>query len=139
AVATILLVVYLFIVTIMLLNLLVAILSTSHATVHENVDREFKVSIARMMDYYQLVVTKDMLPAPFNLLQLVVWPFAWCVGARQNRNCGREAYERGSKAIGPVVFWAVLGPVAVVGGALLWMGSVLPAMYLWRKHHRLHE
>ncbi|CAN0013273.1 unnamed protein product [Ectocarpus fasciculatus] len=148
AVATILLVVYLFIVTIMLLNLLVAILSTSHATVHENVDRESKVSIARMMDYYQLVVANDMLPAPFNLLQLVVWPLAWCVGGFSGRptgtrqkklNRGREAYECGSRAVGPVVFLVVLGPLALVGGALLWMGSVLPAMYLWRKHHRLHE
>ncbi|CAN0027010.1 unnamed protein product [Ectocarpus sp. 12 AP-2014] len=150
AVATILLVVYLSIVTILLLNLLVAILSTSHSKVQKNIDREFKASIARMMDYYQLVVTNDILPAPFNLLQLIVWPIAWCVGGCCGRSTsgsestkltqelkrGREAYERGNKAIGPVVFWMVLGPVAVVGGALLWMGSVLPAAYLWRKHHR---
>ena len=43
AVATILLSSYLVILTIMLLNLLVAVLSTAHATVQENADREFKV------------------------------------------------------------------------------------------------
>ncbi|CBN74883.1 Transient Receptor Potential Channel [Ectocarpus siliculosus] len=150
-VATFLLVVYLFIVTVMLLNLLVAILSTSHAQVEENIEREFKVSIARMMDHYQLVVTDDMLPTPFNLLQLVVWPIAWCLhgccgrnsgvsgNTQRSRNRSKEAYACGSKAIGPVVFWVVLGPVAVIGGSLLWMGSVLPAMYFWRKHHRLHN
>lgn len=150
-VATFLLVVYLFIVTVMLLNLLVAILSTSHAQVEENIEREFKVSIARMMDHYQLVVTNDMLPTPFNLLQLVVWPIAWCVNECCGRNSGlsgntqqyrdrsKEAYACGSKAVGRVVFWVVLGPVAVIGGSLLWMGSVLPAMYFWRKHHRLHQ
>ncbi|CAB1099736.1 unnamed protein product [Ectocarpus sp. CCAP 1310/34] len=148
AVATMLLVVYLSIVTILLLNLLVAILSTSHSKVQKNIDREFKASIARMMDHYQLVVTNDILPAPFNLLQLVVWPIAWCVGGccgrstsgsqstRQELNRGREAYERGNKAIGPVVFWVVLGPVAVVGGTLLWIVSTPLSVYLWRKHHR---
>ncbi|CAB1104558.1 unnamed protein product [Ectocarpus sp. CCAP 1310/34] len=150
-VATFLLVVGLFIVTVMLLNLLVAILSTSHAQVAENIDREFKVSIARMMDHYQLVVTNDMLPTPFNLLQLVVWPIAWCLhgccgrnsgvsgNTQQTRNRSKEAYACGSKAIEPVVFWVVLGPVAVNGGSLLWMESVLPAMYFWRKHHRLQN
>ncbi|CAM9524132.1 unnamed protein product, partial [Ectocarpus sp. 12 AP-2014] len=150
-VATFLLVVYLFIVTVMLLNLLIAILSTSHAQVEENIEREFKVSTARMMDHYQLVVTNDMLPTPFNLLQLVVWPIAWCLhgccgrnggvsgNTQQTRSRSKEAYACGSKAIGPVVFWAVLGPVAVIGGSLLWIGSVLPAMYFCRKHHRLHN
>eukprot|EP00903_Cladosiphon_okamuranus_P014752 g13669.t1 len=70
-VATILLVVYLFIVTIMLLNLLVAILSTSHSKVQDNVKLEFKVSKAHIIDNYQSVVNKDLLPAPFNLVQLV--------------------------------------------------------------------
>ena len=43
AVATVLLSSYLVILTIMMLNLLVAVLSTAHATVQENADREYKV------------------------------------------------------------------------------------------------
>lgn len=70
-VATILLVAYLLIMTIMLLNLLVAILSTAHAEVQENVGSELKVSKARIIGYYRVVVKEDLLPAPFNLLPLV--------------------------------------------------------------------
>lgn len=43
AVATVLLCTYLVILTIMMLNLLVAVLSTAHAAVQENADREYKV------------------------------------------------------------------------------------------------
>ena len=49
-----LLVVFVIVVTIMLLNLLIAILSTAHADVHSNTEKEFKVSTARTMEYYQL-------------------------------------------------------------------------------------
>ncbi len=70
-VATILLVAYLLIMTIMLLNLLVAILSTAHTEVQENAGAELKVSKARIIGYYRTVVKEDLLPAPFNLLQLV--------------------------------------------------------------------
>lgn len=42
-VATVLLVTYLVILTIMMLNLLVAVLTTTHARVDKNIDREFKV------------------------------------------------------------------------------------------------
>lgn len=42
-VATVLLVTYLVILTIMMLNLLIAVLTTTHARVAENIDREFKV------------------------------------------------------------------------------------------------
>lgn len=42
-VATVLLCAYLVLLTIMMLNLLVAVLSTAHAAVQENADREYKV------------------------------------------------------------------------------------------------
>ena len=44
SVATVLLATYLVILTIMMLNLLVAVLSTSHARVDQNADQEYKVS-----------------------------------------------------------------------------------------------
>ncbi|CAM9739658.1 unnamed protein product [Ectocarpus sp. 12 AP-2014] len=70
-VGTILIVTYLVVVTVMLLNLLVAILTVSHSKVQENVQREFKVSKARMIQRYRLTVENDWLPAPFNLAQLL--------------------------------------------------------------------
>ena len=43
AVATALLVAYLMILTVMMLNLLVAVLSTAHARIDMNIDQEYKV------------------------------------------------------------------------------------------------
>lgn len=177
-VATILVVVYLFIVTIMLLNLLVAILSTSHAQVQDNVGTEFKVSKARIVAYYRMVVSEDLLPAPFNLLQLglsllvfiVTCPYYYAVKAWEE-HCARQSrplrlspgvagahsvevshphrlplevadvppaeahplefwravcadamreIETVRGAFGRMVFWLVLGLVAVAGGGILW-------------------
>lgn len=106
AVATVLLVVYLIIITIMMLNLLIAVLSTSHARVQEHAEQEYRLLKARLIQHYRLVVRDDLLPAPFNLVQL---PFRWHHKARHSVGC--------------IVFWAVLGPVAVIGGALLWIVS----------------
>lgn len=148
-VATILLVVYLFIVAIMLLNLLVAILSTSHAQVQDNVGREFKVAKARIVQHYRLVVDEDVLPAPFNLVQLAVSPFIMllcylcgCSRGANNHGTLRQAdqsteretddrsaanmYRCARRAFGQVVFWLLLGPIAVAGGALLWVISGFP-------------
>lgn len=149
-VAIVLLVVYLCIVTIMLLNLLVAILSTSHAQVQDNVGREFKVSKARMIQHYQTVVERRLLPAPFNLLQFVGLPFffvAGCFfhGCSTEGGCWKTAHSRWIEAsklarevVGRVVFCLVLGLLAVVGGMLLWIGSVIYAVHVWHKHYRLY-
>ena len=147
-VATILLVVYLFIVTIMLLNLLVAILSTSHSKVQDNVKVEFKVSKARIIEHYRLVVEKDLLPAPFNLVQLVadlvklvMAPLAILLGflcnvSKVERLCS-ELWTSARLVFGRIVFWAILGPVAVVGGALLWVVSSFPyAQYAWYTQYK---
>lgn len=91
-VASILLVAYLLIMTIMLLNLLIAVLSTEHDEVHDKVEGAFRVSKARIIGYYQTVVQEGLLPAPFNLLQPVAstmmllprYLAAWC---RQKCTC----------------------------------------------------
>lgn len=106
AVATVLLVVYVITNGVMLLNLLIAVLSTTHAKVQENVEHEYSVIKARLIQRYRLVVGEDLLPAPFNLLQIL---FA-----------GRK---RAQRRVGYLVFWLVVGPVAVCGGALLWVVS----------------
>lgn len=106
SVATVLLVVYLVIIAIVLLNLLIAILSTSHSQVQEHADQEYRVLKARLIKHYRTVVREDLLPAPFNLVQLPL---------------------RGSKVarryLGYLVFWLVVGPAAVIGGAILWVVS----------------
>lgn len=45
SIATALLVAYLLIMTIMMLNLLIAVLSTAHARIDSNTDREYKVRV----------------------------------------------------------------------------------------------
>lgn len=155
-VATILVVIYLFMVTIMLLNLLVAILSTAHAQVQENTGGTFKVSKARIVDHYRLVVEKDLLPAPFNLVQLVLSLvmvlFAvlhfYVIAVRNDSS--NHFYDTGldfwgrvwerarprqsiaRRVFGRFVFWLVLGPVAVAGGVVLWVLSAFPYAQLVR-------
>lgn len=133
-VATILLVVYLVIITIMLLNLLVAILSTSHAMVHEHAERESNIAKARMIQHYRLVVEKNYLPAPFNLIQLAVsLPFRI-----DKRIFNNGEYAGAKRVVGEVVFWLVLGPLAVAGGTALWITSACSATFVWRKHGSAH-
>ena len=70
-----LLVLYLVVMTVMLLNLLIAVLSTAHAKVEINADKELEVAKVRVFEHYRLIVALDIIPAPFqifiNLLPLV--------------------------------------------------------------------
>ncbi|CAM9844008.1 unnamed protein product [Ectocarpus sp. 8 AP-2014] len=157
SVATVLLVVYLFVVTIMLLNLLVAILSTSHAEVQDNVKVEVKVSKARVVEHYQWVVEHHVLPAPFNVLQEVlswaVWMvvmLCWLVVAmlqgmrmdtlREGCEQANGVYVHVRDVFGQFVFWLVLGLVAVTTGVAMWILSGLPifpyAQYAWYKQYK---
>lgn len=130
AVATALLVVYLIVIAVMLLNLLIAVLSTSHSKVEGKADQEFKVSKARMIVHYRLVVDKCLLPPPFNLVQLVVsTPFIFGDRSR-NGAASRSAKD----FVGRTVFWLVLGPVAVVSGTVLWVMSANSAPVVWHRH-----
>lgn len=121
SVATVLLVAYLVIITIVLLNLLIAVLSTKHSEVQEHADKEYKVLKARLIKHYRFVVQDDLLPSPFNLVQA---PFRWHDGAKRR--------------VGYVVFWLVVGLTSVAGGGLLWMVSAplipspFPTTYLLR-------
>lgn len=131
-VATVLFVVYLVVTQIMLLNLLIAILSISHARVQENAEREFKVSKALLIKHYRMVVDKDILPAPFNLVQLIVsglcMLLAW----------GGKTYGGTKRVVGQVVFQLVMGPPSIACGAILWIFSVWHAPIVWRSHyHRI--
>ena len=130
AVATTLLVVYLLVIGVMLLNLLIAVLSTSHSKVEGKADQEFKVSKARLIVHYRLVVDKCLLPPPFNLVQLVVsMPFL--LGDRSRDGA---AYTRAKEVVGRTVFWLVLGPAAIACGSLLWIVSSLYAPVVWHRH-----
>eukprot|EP00904_Undaria_pinnatifida_P012811 jgi/Undpi1/8660/HiC_scaffold_25.g11125.m1 len=129
SVATVLLATYLVILTIMMLNLLVAVLSTAHARVDQNADQEYKVSKARLIQHYVSVVEIDRLPAPFNLMQWVLcFPMLvadWCFST--------TLYRDTKRFFGRAVFWAMLGPLAVAAGSVLWVVSVLKAVtVVWR-------
>lgn len=100
SVATALFVVYLITITIVLLNLLVAVLSTSHAKVQGHADQEYEVLKARLIKHYRFVVQNDIVPAPFNLTQPL---FRWHEAGKRrvggiccdlacgwSRGCGRR-------------------------------------------------
>eukprot|EP00752_Nemacystus_decipiens_P011600 g10301.t1 len=97
-VATALFVIYLVVISIMLLNLLIAVLSTAHATVQGKAEQEFRVSRARLIGHYRLVVDEHLLPPPFNLVQLVVsLPFSGSgcdLGAGFGNNVSRCTVSR---------------------------------------------
>ncbi|CAM9782826.1 unnamed protein product [Scytosiphon promiscuus] len=127
-VATFLLVVYLFIVSIMLLNLLIAILSTAHSQVEKNVARESKTSRARLFDHYRTVVQKDLLPAPFNLVNLalavvmyILFP-PYCLFVADPTAMWartRKWKQHLVRSIGLVLFWGLLTPFAFAGEMVL--------------------
>ncbi|CAM9556480.1 unnamed protein product [Laminaria digitata] len=127
AVGTLLLATYLIIMSIMLLNLLVAVLSTSHAKLEGHV--LIRVSRARVYMTYRWVVGDDVLPSPFNLLQLAaVLPCA--VFDLLAHGKSHAAVRQG---LGRVAFWLVMGPVAIVAGSLLWLASLPKALVVvWR-------
>lgn len=72
-----LMVIYLIIMAVMLLNLLIAVLSTAHAAVDQNADKEYHLARAKIILQSGDDVLNDVLPPPFNLLKPVlglVWP-----------------------------------------------------------------
>lgn len=96
-------VLFLVITTIMLLNLLVAILTVQHGAVQENVEKEFKVAQARVFEYFDRVVEKDILPAPLNMLQLGVatlWAFPAFIWAAVTGKLKDNGDTRGMKGNG---------------------------------------
>ncbi|CAM9163107.1 unnamed protein product [Ectocarpus fasciculatus] len=130
SVATALFVIYLVVIAVMLLNLLIAVLSTSHSKVEGKADQEFKVSKARIIEHYRLVVDTCLLPPPFNLVQLIV---SLPVMIRDRSGHG-TATKRAQEAVGRIAFWTALGPVAVACGTMLWVSSSLFAPFIWHSH-----
>ena len=128
-VATALFVVYLAVIAIILLNLLVAVLSTSHAKVHEKAEQEFRVTTALFIDRYRLVVDKHLLPPPFNWVQMVLsLPFYLAERSWYGSRCSRA-----KEAVGRAVFWLVMGMIGVIGGTVLWVASAVYAPFAWHK------
>ena len=120
-----LLVLYLVVMTIMLLNLLIAVLSTAHVKVEMNSDKGLEVSKVRIMEHYRLIVALDILPAPFNLVQFIpTLPFFFA-GRWHSEECRRILH-----AIGCVSFWLVLSPLAVVAGTILWVASSIFSVFV---------
>eukprot|EP00752_Nemacystus_decipiens_P004796 g4364.t1 len=124
-IAKLLLVVYLFVVSILLLNLLIAVLSTAHARIEEAQERAFTRSKIRFITLYSGHVEKDSVPAPFNLIQFALWLPAvaidrLCIGFN-----GRRTLSAGvSRTVGVFSFWVVLGPLSILAGWALWILSL---------------
>lgn len=109
-VAKFLLVVYLLFMTIMLLNLLIAILSTEHAKIEQGQDRAFRVSKVRIIKFFSRVVDNDSQPPPFNLIQLaLVLPFLAI-----DKIFRTSTHEKIKRMVGELVFWLTVGPLSVL-------------------------
>ncbi|CAM9508523.1 unnamed protein product [Scytosiphon promiscuus] len=123
-VARLLLVLYLIVVAVMLLNLLIAVLSTEHAKVERQQDRAFRESKVRIMKLYTRQVDADLVPSPFNLVQLALWLMASAVdGLFRLRTCPKIMQD-----FGVGVFWCMLGPPALLIAWGLWLASIPAAV-----------
>ena len=72
-----LLVIYLVIMAVMLLNLLIAVLSTAHSEIQKNAAKEFQLARAKIILQSGEDVMNDVIPPPFNLVKPVLgflWP-----------------------------------------------------------------
>ncbi|CAM9266991.1 unnamed protein product [Ectocarpus sp. 4 AP-2014] len=67
-----LMVVYMVMMAVVLLNLLIAVLSTAHSKVYDNGDKEFHLARAKLIYQSARVVTRRRPPPPFNLVKAVV-------------------------------------------------------------------
>lgn len=92
-------------------------------------DRSNQVSKARLIKHYVAVVEVDRLPAPFNVVQWIT-----CAPILLVDLCfSTMLYKDAKHFFGRFVFWAILGPIAVAAGWLLWVASVLKAAtVVWR-------
>ncbi|CAM9397930.1 unnamed protein product [Ectocarpus fasciculatus] len=68
----VLMVVYMVIMAVVLLNLLIAVLSTAHSKVYDNGDNEFHLARAKLIYQSARVVTHRRPPPPFNLVKAVL-------------------------------------------------------------------
>ena len=124
-----LLVLYLVVMTIVLLNLLIAALSTAYAEVEMNTDKGIEVANVRAVEYYRQIVALDIIPAPFNLVQIIFMKLLPFVFMRQPGKRGKICREIG-QTIGQVSFWLVLSPVVVIVGTLLWVASSVYTLFV---------
>ncbi|CAM9807163.1 unnamed protein product [Ectocarpus sp. 6 AP-2014] len=67
-----LMVVYMVIMAVVLLNLLIAVLSTAHSKVYDNGDKEFHLARAKLIYQSARVVTRRRPPPPLNLVKAVL-------------------------------------------------------------------
>eukprot|EP00903_Cladosiphon_okamuranus_P011809 g11097.t1 len=123
-IAKLLLVVYLFVVSILLLNLLIAVLSTAHARIAKAQERAFTSSKIGFVKVYSGQVRKDFVPAPFNLVQLALWLPAVAIDRLCVRDGGRRLSADVARVVGVFFFWLVLGPLGFLAAWPLWVLSV---------------
>lgn len=67
--------VYLVVMVILLLNLLIAVLSTAHTEVYKNAEKEFHLARAKLILQSSRAVARRRLPPPLNLVKLVLAVF----------------------------------------------------------------
>ncbi|CAM9885508.1 unnamed protein product [Ectocarpus fasciculatus] len=146
---TFLLVAYLVVLAVVMLNLLIAVLSTAHGEVYDNGEKEFHLARTRLILQSARAVAHRRIPPPFNLVQLVVGflldgasELAWLARLDAGRCGWREKNEKFvpitstygwhtfDGMLQRLLFAFTMGLVAVALNALLWVLS-LPWV-VWR-------
>ncbi|CAB1096081.1 unnamed protein product [Ectocarpus sp. CCAP 1310/34] len=140
---TFLLVAYLVVLAVVMLNLLIAVLSTAHGEVYANGEKEFHLARTRLILQSARAVAHRRIPPPFNLVQLVVGflldgvsELAWWAVRGADR-CGLRQHKESFAPITYTYGWhtfdgmlqrllfaSTMGLVAVTLNALLWVLSL---------------
>ncbi|CAM9548053.1 unnamed protein product, partial [Ectocarpus fasciculatus] len=140
---TFLLVAYLVVLAVVMLNLLIAVLSTAHGEVNANGEKEFHLARTRLILQSARAVAHRRIPPPFNLVQLVVGflldgvsELAWWARLAAGR-CGLRQRKENFAPITSTYGWhtfdgtlqrllfaSTMGLVAVALHALLWVLSL---------------
>eukprot|EP00903_Cladosiphon_okamuranus_P014653 g13587.t1 len=113
-----LMVVYMITMSVVLLNLLIAVLSTAHDEVYANAEKEFHLARARLIYQSARVVTRRRPPPPLNLIKVVLgllvdtgtelwrgclWIQGWTASRRNNEAAtdAGEQYRKRAKKLEP--------------------------------------
>ncbi|CBN74318.1 Ankyrin Repeat Transient Receptor Potential Channel [Ectocarpus siliculosus] len=148
-----LLVVYMITMTVVLLNLLIAVLSTTHGKVYANAEKEFHHARARLIYQSARVVSRSRPPPPLNLIKLVCGILldagteVWRVGVWVTRG---RSQARMLKPFSTTHQWKTLegglqrlefaftfGVAAVGLSTILWIVSV--PWVAWCLHRLVHK
>ncbi|CAM9233322.1 unnamed protein product, partial [Ectocarpus sp. 12 AP-2014] len=115
-----LMVVYMVMMSVVLLNLLIAVLSTAHSQVYDNADKEFHLARAKLIYQSARVVRRRRPPPPLNLVKVVFGTLLDAVAEFVRLRQWLARYADRTPGVGNGATAAAGGGAEAGGGASAW-------------------